>query len=353
MFRKPALLNRKFFLPSLQAPPLSLTRIALQIHFYMPENCLPPAEERAAWMSGTPTRLEQSGKAASVQCWIYLTYARLRNSGLPVQLVHQFPSRGIVVALTGNIPPGYQVPEEIFLVGVVADGVPHPSAHFHVLQNAAHANRLPNSCYLPHWPQPGLIPRDPDRGDRFENLVFFGDPRNLAPELRDPDFASRIREKFGIEFRAAESDRWHDYSEVDAVLAIRAFGSKSFLRKPASKLYNAWQAEAPFLGGADSAFSSHGCPGLNYLRCTSLGEVEAALSKLRNDIAFRRRMVREGRLATEAFLPGKVFERWAAFLAETAGRTAPAFFTKGRASRKVYEFSQRAILAADRLRGGY
>jgi hypothetical protein len=304
-------------------------------------------------MSGTPTRLEQSGKAACVQCWIYLTYARLLNSGQPVQLVHQLPSRGIVIALTGNIPPGYRVPEEVFLVGVAADGIPHPSAHSHILQNAAHTRRLPRSSYLPLWPQPGLIPRDPERGDRFENLVFFGDPQNLAPELRDPEFASRIRGKFGIEFRMAESDRWHDYSQVDAVLAIRTFGSKPFLRKPATKLYNAWMAGVPFLGGADTAFSSDGSPGANYLRCTSLEEVEAALMRLRDNIVLRHQIVREGRKAAEGFLPGKLLELWVDFLGRTASRTAPAFFAKGRASRKVYELSQRAILAADRLRGGY
>lgn len=319
----------------------------------MPENCLPPEDELPYWLEGQPRRIEPPGKASTAQNWILLTFSRLAKAGRPVSLCQGMPQEGVVVALTGNLPTGFRAPSGVFLVGVVADGLPHPACHFHVLQNAAHVKRLPRSCFLPHWPQPGLISRDPARGDRFENLVFFGDPPNLAPELRDPEFATRIRAKFGIEFHLAENGRWHDYSEADAVLAIRALGPGAFLRKPATKLYNAWLAGVPFLGGADSAFSSDGSPGGNYLRCTSLAEVESALTKLREDPAFRQRLVQEGRKAAEAFVPEKVFERWAAFTDQIVSRTAPAFFAKGQTARNIYVLGQQVLLAADRLRGGY
>ena len=222
----------------------------------MPEHCLPPVEEREGWISGVAPRLAQSGKAASSQAWIYRTFLNLSAAGAEAELCHQIPDEGLVVSLTGNLPSGFKCPEGIFLVGVVADGIPHPACHFHILQNAKHAARLPRSTYLPHWPQPGLITRKRERGDRFENVYFFGDPPNLAPELRDPSFSDSLRERLGLNLVIAGSDRWHDYSEADCVIAIRELGTSGFLGKPATKLYNAWMAGVPFIGGGDSAFAN-------------------------------------------------------------------------------------------------
>ncbi len=318
----------------------------------MPENCLPDRSELPYWLEGEPRQIEPPGKASTAQNWILLTFSRLAKSGMQVSLSHRMPDEGVVIAMTGNLPKGFRAPAGVYLVGIVADGLPHPACHFHVLQNAAHAKRVPRSVFLPHWPQPGLIARDPGRGDRFDNMVFYGDPINLAPEFRDPGFAAGIRDKFGITLVIPDTSRWHDYSETDAVLAIRALGSRPFLRKPATKLYNSWLAEVPFLGGSDSAFSADGCPGLNYLRCTRLEDVDTALQRLRDDPDFRRRLVREGYQAAERFLPANVCERWAAFLNRIEGM-ARDYFSSGRWSQKVYGFHQQAILQADRLLGGY
>lgn len=317
----------------------------MRIHFYMPESYLPPAAERGSWMAGNPARLEQSGKAACVQCWIYLSFARLLRSGLRVDLVHDFPAEGVVVALTGNIPPGFRVPDNIFLIGVAADGTPHPSAHFHVLQNPVHARRLPRSTYIPGWSQPGLIPRDPDRGDRFENLVFFGDAPNLAAELRDPAFAEVVKARFGITFAIAGSERWHDYSDVDCVLAIRKFGPDRFLRKPATKLYNAWMAGVPCLGGNDSAFAADGRPGTDYIRCESINGVMKALDQLKNGREFRGRIVQAGRESARRFSDEAIACRWKIFLSG-AGRLPATGL-----GRRLHGWTQRLFVTCDRLRG--
>jgi len=72
------------------------------------------------------------------------------------------------------------------------------------------------------------MPRDPGRGDRFENLVFYGDPPHPDPALREPVFADSLKSRFGITFRIAGSEDWHDYSRTDCVLAVRKSGSSLY-----------------------------------------------------------------------------------------------------------------------------
>ena len=325
----------------------------MRIHFYMPENCLPPVEERQDWLSRTPPRLLQSGKAASVQCWIYLTFLRLAGEGAPVELCHTIPDKGIVVALTGNLMPDFRAPDGVYLIGVVADGIPHPACHFHILQNAAHADRLPFSIYIPHWPQPGLVPRDRERADRFENIFFYGDPPNLAPELRYRSFAGLLKSRFGLNFQMIESNRWHDYSEADCILAIREFGSKKFLRKPSTKLYNAWMAGVPVIGGREAAFLADGRPDIDHVSCKSQDDVLHAIARLRDAPEFRRKIVTEGSRAARQFSPEIITDRWIKFLNFIATTHAPAHLAKSKLLSTPIRWKHRLLVAADRLRGGY
>ena len=319
----------------------------------MPENCLPPVEEMEDWGKGEPSRLMQSGKAACVQCWIYLTILRLSRAKVDITLCHTIPEEGIVVALTGNLMPEFRAPEGVYLIGVVADGTPHPACHFHILQNAAHARRLRHSAYIPLWPQPGLIPRDPARGERFENVVFYGDPPNLAPEIRDPSFGKLLKNRFNLDFQIAGADRWHDYSETDCVLAIREFGSKPFLRKPATKLYNAWMAGVPMIGGIDSAFATDGRAGIDYMQCDTLESLWSAVARLKDDPDFRKRMVAEGGSAAQQFTPEAITGRWQNLLHSLVAREAPLQLKKSSAMKTLGHWMQRLNLTGDRLKGGY
>ena len=319
----------------------------------MPENHLPSPGERCEWESGEPTHLVQSGKSACVQCWIYLTFQRLFREGVDVELCHRIPESGIVVALTGNLRPGLRSPEGVFLIGVVADGIPHPACHFHILQNGIHARRLSRSAYIPLWPQPGLVPRDLSRGDIFENVYFFGDPPNLAPELRDPSFAKLLRNQLGMNLVIAGSERWHDYSEADCVLAVREFGTGLFLRKPATKLYNAWMAGAPIIGGRDSAFSFDGRTGVNYLSCTTLGGVMSALERLKDNKQLRHELVTAGLVASHQFTPKAITGRWADLLQSLATREAPSHLAMSKTIKEMARWRQILRVTYDRVKGDY
>jgi hypothetical protein len=314
----------------------------------MPEKHLPAPESRDLWLTGEPARLEQAGKSACVQCWVYLTFLRLERSGFPVTLCHEMPDEGIVVALTGNLGDGYSAPDHVFLTGIVADGMPHPACHF-----AAHTQRLPRSAYLPLWPQPGLIPRSSPRGTLFENIFFYGDPPNLAPQLRASSFRELIRSRLGMNFQIREASAWNDYSDADCVLAVRQLGRRRFLRKPSTKLYNSWMAGVPMIGGADSSFGADGIPGVDYLRCKSMEEILAALGRLRDDLAFREGLVRKGAEAARQFTAMAILERWKTLLRHLSENEAPRHFSKTPAVRRMLSLQQRLSIAGDALRGGF
>jgi hypothetical protein len=176
----------------------------------------------------------------------------------------------------------------------VADFLPHPGAQLQIVQNAAHARRLPGSIFMPHWPQPNLIPRKPARGDAFETVAFFGDEQNLAPELRTEAFKNELREACGLQLRIQKANEWHDYSAVDAVLAVRDFSSARHLHKPATKLYNAWIAGVPFITGRDSACAAEAKDGIEYFTARSKTELLELLAHLKKNPALRKASVEAG-----------------------------------------------------------
>ena len=321
----------------------------MTVRFYIPEAHLPSAEKREAWMQGDVIALEEEGKTATAQSWIYRTWIALSRSGCPVELVHKLPQGGCVIALSGNIPPSFHAPRGLFLAGVVADGLPHPSAHLHIVQNAAHARRLPRSVFMPHWPQPGLIPRNPERGPTFERVAFFGTTRSLALELQDPAWLERLRLATGCVFEVRGAERWHDYSNVDAVIGIRDFYGTRQLHKPATKLYNAWLAGVPFIGGTDSACFAEGCEGRDHLAARSPDEVISLLVKLKNDSSLRQSLIRQGTKKSADYTAVATTERWRKLVEETIPAMAATRARRLQLLNLCNDIAMRGICAADRI----
>lgn len=305
--------------------------------FFIPAHHLPPEDRRAAWESGTGHPiLEQSGKSACAQCWIYQTWQELADRA---ELVTTLPDSGIVVGLSGTLPAQFQPPAEMFLIDVVADGDPHPSAHWHVVQNAAHARRLPRSTFIPLWGQPGLIPRAASRARIFENIDFFGDPPNLAGELATPEFADHLHSLTGLRLRFRNAASWHDYRTTDCAIGIRSFSRKKFLHKPSTKMYNAWTAGVPFIGGPESGLLSDARAGQDFLLCRSPADVIAALKTLQSSPALQSRLIRNGALRLRHFDRTAVRKRWIHLLNDLAPNRA----------RQRARYPRPVLYAADHL----
>jgi hypothetical protein len=320
----------------------------MDVSFFMPEKYLPEPARREAWKSGGPVQLEQGGKAASVQCWIYQTWTRLSKAGFPAKLVHEMPDTGLVVALAGNLSPHFQPVMTRFLLGVVADGLPHPAADVQILQNAGHAKRLAGSVYMPHWTQPDLLPRDPSRGDRFEEIRFFGDEPNLCNDLQDPAFRADLQRELGLQLVTTPASAWHDYRTTDCSFAIRSFDGKRHDHKPASKLANAWLANVPFVGGSDSAYSSEGRDGINYLACRSRENFVEHLKRLKSDPAFRRDLVKAGSIEAARHTPEAHTNHWISLLSDEAPTRCNSWQKKSAGVRRMATLWRKVRLMIDR-----
>jgi hypothetical protein len=185
-----------------------------------------------------------------------------------------------------------QTPASCFVVCVRADRDPSFTAQCEVVQNEWSLWRR-SDVLVPHWPQPGLLPRDEERGARIENVAYFGKPDNLAPWLLQGDFQDELaRRGFRFELR---DDGWWDYRAVDVTLAVRT-GERFYLDiKPASKLVNAWLAGCPAILSREAGYTQLRRSPLDYLEAGSPAGVLEALDRLRADPQLYHAMVENGR----------------------------------------------------------
>ena len=271
-----------------------------------------------------------------IYAWTLQTYLRLKADRFPCELVKQLPEEGIVLVHRNALRAHDRLkPNRILLICLKADGIPYPYAQLHVVQNPL--DKSPRSYYLPHWTQPSLVPRHPERGDRFETIAFFGHEDNLATELQHPDWEKQLH-RFGFNWQPIlnrnhwNSDRFidnrsNDYSQVDAVVAVRRFNCRQhhrqYINKPATKLYNAWLAKVPALMGCESAYQAERRSELDYLEVSSVDELLLALKRLQNDLELRRAMVNNGQIRAQAVHPSKVTAQWRSFLSDVA---VPAYY---------------------------
>ncbi len=294
------------------------------VYFYLPPQDWPPgglpaqAEDYWQWQCSM-----DSAYNWSLYNWTLQTYLRLRDSGFPCQLVQQLPETGIIIAHRYSLAEDLQPGAKQLLVCLQADKGRHPYAQVHVVQNpeddiARMAPWLWPSHSLPLWPQPGLVGRDPARGDRFENIVYLGRERELAAELLDPGWAKQLAE-MGLSWQVrGNRNQWNDYRDVDAVLAVRSFAQSGFNWKPPSKLLNAWHAQVPAILGPEAAFQNARQTDLDYLEVTSPQRALAVLQQLRDDPTLRQQMIENGRQRAAETAPQQLTERWQKFVETVA-----------------------------------
>jgi hypothetical protein len=277
--------------------------------------------------------------------WTVKTYGYLSKLGFPCQLTQKLPDEGIIVTHREFFTNGMVPNRRQLFVCVVADFRRHPFAQLHVVQNPrdpllARATPAWPAAFMPHWPESGLIPRDPARGDSFENVSYFGLPTRLAPQLRSAQFATRLREH-GFNFRIVSRDRWNDYSDTDAVLAVRSFAPVSWHKFPPTKLYNCWIAGVPGLLGGESAYQAERRSEYDYFEVRSADEVLGTLLRLRGDPALRAAVARNGAERAAGVDPMRIAARWAAFLNSVAVPAWQDWQRRSDASRTAFQATRR------------
>jgi len=301
---------------------------AAPIHFLLPE----PESVLAALPRSIDDYWQWQGHAAQITPywgryhWVLQTFLFLEQAGLPVRLCNEMPSQGVIVTHCDCVDYGFRPTAQQFLIVLLVDReVPHPRANLHLLHNPL--QRLPLGLrhrYMPPWTQVGLVPRDEARGDRFESVGYFGYAENLHPDIVADPFQAEMR-RLGLSLTVPPPAAWHDFSDIDCVVAIRNFGREvSHLNKPSLKLFNAWQAGVPAILGHETAYRHEGQPGAGYLEATNTEELMRALQALRDDPARRRALVNHGRQAVQAFGVEPTVARWRALLSEASERALDA-----------------------------
>ena len=280
------------------------------IYFYLPQK---------DWLDDMPEQpdvyWEQFGKG--IYCWTLQTYLYLKADGFPCNLVGTIPDEGIVIAHRDSFPYELRPTPKVLMVCIKPDRNPHPYAQLQVVQNSQDAKKLKNSYYISHWRQPGLIPRHPERGDRFENIGYFGISFNLAPELKAASWSKPL-EELGLNWEIIPKNRWYDYSNIDAVVAVRNFQKQDYTQKPATKLYNAWHAGVPAILGKESAFQSERKSEFDYFEVSSVDDVITVLKHLKDSLQLCQKVRENSKVRAKDIEPQNVVRQWRNFLTDVA-----------------------------------
>ncbi|MGF1491696.1 MAG: glycosyltransferase [Microcoleaceae cyanobacterium] len=284
--------------------------------------------------------------------WILQTFLYLKLYDFPCQLVHDIPETGVILShrwfFEDSLRPN---PQQLFVCVRADVHSQHPYAQLHVVQNLLQVKprgiqTIWESYYMPHWPQPAIIERDPSRGNQFENIAFFGNQENLQANLSDK--LQIELQKLGMNFQTKLTyEEWNDYRAVDVVLAIRGFGTKNnYPGKPASKLYNAWHAGVPAILGYESAFRAERKSDLDYIEVTSAEEIVMALKSLRDNPTLRQSMVEWGHVRAKETDPQEMTNRWIALLTEVAVPACTHWSRRSHLSRQAFFSKRDSYLAA-------
>ena len=223
--------------------------------------------------------------------WIVQTALLIRSAGFAVSLSNDFEPRAINLALADQLR---RMPRrsDIFVVSIDADQLRPRWVNLSIVQNQRQTGR--SAYWIPHWPQPGLIPRSPER-QTFSHVGFFGLTRHL---YRNENWWHKMCGEYGMQFSVRPPKQWHDYSDVDIAIGIRNMSRKRFHEKPPTKLFNAWLAGVVFIGGIDSAYSQVGVTGQDYLVAEDEKTLIDQLGRLQRDAALGSSLILAGQQKT-------------------------------------------------------
>lgn len=248
-----------------------------------------------------------------IHSWILRTYYQLRLAGYDVELSPQ-PRAGAINFVSPRDFGRRQKRLDTFVVIPQGDAHHAMLADFRILQNGLHPIDA-NTAAIWHWPQPGIIPRDPGRQDRLSNLSYKGRVLNLDAKFRSQAFIDALHAE-GVAFdidaytglRGEHS--WNDYQVADAVLAVRNLTVYDARKKPASKLVNAWFADTPAILGPEPPFQELRTSDYDYLEVRSPHEAIMAIRSLQQNPDLYRAMIENGRKRRAEFTEEALTSLW-------------------------------------------
>jgi hypothetical protein len=254
-----------------------------------------------------------------IENWIVQGYLRLRRAleamGFEVSIADRFARGAICIAHRDDLNRYGDPLFDCFVIAARADRPPVHVAQIEVVQNALQL-RGASSVLIPHWPQPGLVARDANRGARVARAVYYGRESGAPAWYRDATFRDRLA-ALGVSFEVCDTG-WHDYHEVDVLLAHREETPVMLANKPASKLVNAWLAGVPAVTAPEPAFMALRKSDLDFIATTDAASTIDAIASLARDAERYRAMVDNGRTRARAFDVEAIRREWLALIVDVA-----------------------------------
>ncbi|MEO0770588.1 MAG: glycosyltransferase family 1 protein [Cyanobacteria bacterium J06649_4] len=308
-------------------------------------------KQKLSWADIFEARQNHSGNFTS---WILSTYLHLRKTGIDCEVIDHLPEQGIVLADRDTLGNRNAYLGKLMLICAKGDREFHPSAHLHVVHNPVDFKEKVQTPwsphYIPHWPQPNLIPRAKSRGTLVENIAFIGSRSNLASEFYSEKWISALS-SLGCQWTPLfASHQWCDYSKIDAVVAVRNFDNRDYEHKPASKLINCWHSSVPAILAPESAFLAIQKSELDFLTVRSLDETINAVKSLKNSPELYQAIVNNGNKRAQEITDATVTTYWESFFQDYVFPEYRRWVTASEATR-FSSFSNRCLrLKADRLK---
>ena len=231
------------------------------------------------------------------------------------------PSSGVVVAhadFVERLLKEAEYPAHLTIVSARSDRRPQLLADVEIVQNASSAEDY--QIFIPSWLQPGLITRDPSRGNTVEEIAYVGARKQLHADLASPEWVDTLRAlglrwdmrmiTFASNDQLYTGHRWNDYSTTDVIVALRPPELWAARSKPAAKLQNAWAAGTPAVLSPERAYEELRRSKLDYLEARSGAEVADAVRMLRSNPSLYRAMVLNGEERAREYHRDRLVTRW-------------------------------------------
>lgn len=276
--------------------------------------------------------------------WVLLTYLQFRHAGYEVTLGTEAHSDKINV-IDGVKSRPRNTSADYFYVACRTDAHYPEFGHFVLHQNLIQTGKR-NEIYVPQWPQPGLIQRDSQRGNTVKTVAFFGQPkRNLAEAFQSDPFLMEL-DKRGIEFiikgKSNERVEWHDYSNVDIVIAVREVPVELLRIKPVNKATNAWLAGALCITGNEPAITAAFNSSKAVLHATSVEGVLTIIDQLQEKPERFAEILAEGWKLAQDYSEPSVLSYWVR-MESCVTPTFESWKKTGKTERLV-SYTQRRVL---------
>ena len=262
--------------------------------------------------------------------WITQTYLKLKASGFSVNLDNKLPQSGIVVFHCKdkkNILKQLPFFDSLYLVSVRGDLKPAIFSDVEIVQNKYFDNDQ-TIKYITHWSQQGIVKRNASRGNTIKNIAYKGFKKNLHKDFQSSEWETFLQDnelnwfcdsvKFD-EGKCTESYNWHNYEDVDLVLAVRPDSYKATMHKPPTKLLNSWIAGTPALLGPESAYRNIKNTDLDYIEITNLDDAKRAIKSFISNPSLFQQYRDNYEVRAEEVKQERILDEWKQLFARITG----------------------------------